>query len=529
MIIPKVNLKGFLSSENSINDSMENNPKSGKKKEVVHSEKSPKVVYNKSENLDKLWVELLKYLFDPQKKETIINTPTSPKKKIASAIPFRSNSSSSHKDMKRGNSNSSITSNGTSKDGKKSPTKLTDKDLLLSSPCTSMGGINTNIDLSQYTVDITQNYDSPEYKRKLWDCLFWTAGIEGIDTLLLRFLVARKGKVQDALKMLINALTWRVNYDIRGLCRKGERVVDPTEFSSGKVYFYKFDKEGRIITYIHVSKHIKDIKPQIETEKMTILSMETIRLIMNKSNPTACMIFDMSGFSMQNMDYGFVRFLLNCFQNYYPEMLGIALIVGAPWIFYGCWNIVKQLLDPVVANKVQFIKDINTLKNFIDEDQMPSCFGGKSGFDFKYIPYEEKDDIPLEDTEEVKRTTEEWNKAKDNYIKEIYKMYKDKLPNVDIKDMLYNSEEKEEEKKEEKKDGDTEKSEFFDTNSQGEDSHPSDTENKEPTTNNEENNKDNDPCVAIRETEEQLYNAFVAMDKCTRSHNFYHRIGFTHY
>ena len=26
-------------------------------------------------------------------------------------------------------------------------------------------------------------------------------------------------------------------------------------------------------------------------------------------------------------------------------MLGIALIVGAPWIFHGCWKIIKQLLE----------------------------------------------------------------------------------------------------------------------------------------------------------------------------------------
>jgi len=111
----------------------------------------------------------------------------------------------------------------------------------------------------------------------------------------------RKGKVIDALKMLLNALIWRVTYDIEGLCKQGERIIDENEFSCGKVYFYKYDKQGRFVTYIHVSKHIKDVRPQIETEKMTILSMETVRLILNKDTPTACMVFDMSGFSMQNM------------------------------------------------------------------------------------------------------------------------------------------------------------------------------------------------------------------------------------
>jgi len=359
------------------------------------------------------------------------------------------------------------------------------------------------------------NLDSKEFKQKLWECLFWSAGIEGIDAFLLRFIVARKNKVTEALKMILNALIFRVTYDIEGLCKKGERIINQEEFSCGKVYFYKYDKQGRFITYIHVSKHIKDVRPQIETEKMTILSMETVRLILNKNAPTACMVFDMNGFSMQNMDYGFIRFLLNCFQNYYPEMLGVALIVGAPWIFHGCWKIIKQLLDPVVANKVQFLKDKSEIKNYIDETEIPECLGGTNSFNYRYIPYKEEEDVHCTD-EEIAIVKRNWDIAKNKYITEIYEQYKSHLNNVKLEDLLFKIDNKFNEC--------DDISNVNEVIQQNEMNSPSNYSVPSSAS-----GDDSLGLTMIRQTEKELYNAFVEYDKRTRSRTYYHRAGFTHY
>lgn len=364
------------------------------------------------------------------------------------------------------------------------------------------------------------------FKRALWDCLFWTSGFEGVDTLLMRFIVARKGKVVEALKMLLNALSWRVHCDIAELCHLGERIVDSTEFSCGKVYFYNYDCEGRLVTYIHVSKHIKDVKPQAETEKMTILSMETIRLMLKKENPTACMVFDMNGFSMQNMDYGFIRFLLNCFQNYYPEMLGIALIVGAPWIFYGCWNIIKKLLDPVVANKVKFIKDISELKDYIPPENMPSCFGGTSNFTFDFIPYKEEEDVHYSN-EEVEKVKKQWNHAKNEYIREIYQQYSSSIPNVKIETLLFD-----ENLDKETIDG---KEVNYQTSSTVKENNENNHDNndKGKISNNDDNDEEKISkqfCPVIhRKTENELFEKFMEYDRRTRSRNYYYRSGAVKY
>lgn len=46
-------------------------------------------------------------------------------------------------------------------------------------------------------------------------------------------------------------------------------------------------------------------------------------------------VFDMTGFSMANMDYTPVKFMIKCFEANYPESLGTVLINNAPWVFQG--------------------------------------------------------------------------------------------------------------------------------------------------------------------------------------------------
>eukprot|EP00833_Pecoramyces_ruminatium_P018693 jgi/Orpsp1_1/1192725/evm.model.d7180000095444.1 len=538
MIIPKVNIKNILTSEGSNNEKT----KEINVKEQEKASPSPKE-YNKEECLNNLWIELISCLFDENPKTTLKD--------------LMAKKYSNHSYLERKTTVDSVNSNSTVENSKKKTynehLSVNDANPNPSSPTVTQNNSKRNLfkigghsrsnscssvkkgknekaltnEPENFTLDdealfnsssqeeinahAVINLDTKEFKHKIWECLFWTAGIEGVETLLLRFIVARKGKVNDALKMLLNALIWRVTYDIEGLCRKGERIIDENEFSCGKVYFYKYDKEGRFVTYIHVSKHIKDVRPQVETEKMTILSMETVRLILNKENPTACMVFDMNGFSMQNMDYGFIRFLLNCFQNYYPEMLGVALIVGAPWIFHGCWKIIKQLLDPVVANKVIFIKDKSEIKEYIDESEIPECLGGTNKFNFTYIPYKEEEDVNCSE-EEINTAKRNWNIAKNRYIKEIYELYKSQI-NVKLDDLLFKIDDKP---------GCDEINNISDIVNEA--SSPSAC--SAPSSASGDDSYGNS---LMRQYEKELYNAFVEYDKCTRSRTYYHRVGFTHY
>lgn len=62
-----------------------------------------------------------------------------------------------------------------------------------------------------------------------------------------------------------------------------------------------------------------------------------------------CIVFDMTGFSMANMDYTPVKFMIKCFEANYPESLGAVLVHKAPWLFQG---MVAKVVWMSQANKI---------------------------------------------------------------------------------------------------------------------------------------------------------------------------------
>lgn len=112
----------------------------------------------------------------------------------------------------------------------------------------------------------------------------------------------------------------------------------------------------------------------------------------------------MTDFSLANMDYTPVKFMIKCFEANYPESLGTVLVYRAPWVFNAIWTIIRGWLDPVVANKVHFARDVKELEKFINKDQMPTELGGDEKWTYDYpepVPGENKKMEDTADKEEL--------------------------------------------------------------------------------------------------------------------------------
>lgn len=115
----------------------------------------------------------------------------------------------------------------------------------------------------------------------------------------------------------------------------------------------------------------------------------------------------MDGFSLSNMDYHAVKFVIQCFQTNYPECLGVLLIHNAPWIFQGIWKIIHGWLDPVVAAKVHFTNGRAGLEEYIAADHLIKELGGDEEWDFNFIePVEGENDL-MKDTATREKLDEE--------------------------------------------------------------------------------------------------------------------------
>lgn len=224
------------------------------------------------------------------------------------------------------------------------------------------------------------------------------------DALLLRFLRARKWNVQAALVMLISTARWRsaqVHLDDQ-LLPNGEAWFATQEahghggsrqlgadfmrqLRMGKSVVHGTDRAGQPVCYVRVRLHRGGEHSEESLEKLTVYVIETTRLMLRAPVDTAVIVFDMTGFSMANMDYSPVKFMIKVFEANYPESLGAICVHRSPWLFHSIWSVIKGWLDPVVAGKVHFTKDGHELAEYIEPSMVPKECGGEEDWEYSYV------------------------------------------------------------------------------------------------------------------------------------------------
>ncbi|KAL2129482.1 hypothetical protein VTI74DRAFT_7691 [Chaetomium olivicolor] len=238
------------------------------------------------------------------------------------------------------------------------------------------------------------------------------------DALVLRFLRARKWDVERALIMLVSTMNWRatemkVDDDIM---RNGEAAALAAEKSAegmekklghdfmtqirkGISYVHGVDKQGRPLCFVNVRLHRAGEQEEAALERYTVYLIETCRMVLQAPVDTATIVFDMTNFSMANMDYAPVKFMIKCFEANYPECLGTVLVHKAPWIFQGIWKIIRGWLDPVVANKVHFTNNAKEMEEFIPIKHIPKDLEGEEDWTYQYVEPIEGENAKMADTE----------------------------------------------------------------------------------------------------------------------------------
>lgn len=185
------------------------------------------------------------------------------------------------------------------------------------------------------------------------------------DTAVLRFYRGRKCEEDKALRALIKHVEWREANDVSGIMAKQE--IFKRELKSGKIALNGCDKTGRPAVFIYAAKHDKNDRDLDELKQLIIYTME---MVLQRSQPEEermVIVFDLSGFGMSCMDYDALKMLVNILSYNYPETLSVSYVVNAPFLFWGCWALIKPWLDPVTAAKVQFVKQ-DSLPNYFDEE-----------------------------------------------------------------------------------------------------------------------------------------------------------------
>ncbi|KAG0214278.1 hypothetical protein BGX28_002386 [Mortierella sp. GBA30] len=253
----------------------------------------------------------------------------------------------------------------------------------------------------------TFKYSPAEYQTAFWAFV----QSEHPDTTVLRFLRARKWNVEKAMEMLILALEWRISMGVDEVVREGEEALEAKypgfldQLKSGKVIFRGHDRQGRPLCLLDPSLHYQSAQSHQAVQKLSIYVIETARLMLRPPAETISVVFDMSSFSMSNMDWPTVKFFIHAAEACYPELLGVCVVHKAPWIFGAIWKMISPMLDPVIRAKIQFTANRKELEEFIAPDQLMAnkAYEGEDTEPYQYVDPKPDENRLLEESEAKQR------------------------------------------------------------------------------------------------------------------------------
>ncbi|XP_029924837.1 motile sperm domain-containing protein 2-like isoform X2 [Myripristis murdjan] len=226
---------------------------------------------------------------------------------------------------------------------------------------------------SEYAQEPTDRYESSDLER-LWR----------EDGLVESYLEWRHFVVEDALKMIDESLRWRKELNVNEI---NESCTQKSLLESGMHYLHGYDKEGNKLFWFRVKLLVKDVRLLQEKKKYVAFWLE--RYVRREPGSLLTVVFDMTDSGLSNVDMDFVKYIINCFQVYYPRLLSKMLVYEIPWIM-NAWRIVKSWLGPDAISRLRFVSR-SDIQSYIDAEHLPFHMGGTDGFSYSYPPLPDED------------------------------------------------------------------------------------------------------------------------------------------
>ncbi|KAF9976763.1 hypothetical protein BGZ73_007898 [Actinomortierella ambigua] len=170
------------------------------------------------------------------------------------------------------------------------------------------------------------------------------------DACLLRYLRGRKWNVSDAKQAVEYSIRWRDEFGPDRPDRKALWL----ETTPGKIYVSGFDGESRPLVYMR--PRLENTQASDTQIKHVVFHLETALALMPEGVETLSIIIDFHGSSMRTSPGAAVaKQIIDVLGNQFPERLGKAYIIHAPWFFFPFYKLISPWIDPVTKAKIHFV------------------------------------------------------------------------------------------------------------------------------------------------------------------------------
>jgi len=208
----------------------------------------------------------------------------------------------------------------------------------------------------------------------------------------LRFLRARNFDLEKTYHMFYNCEKWRKDNKIDDIYKN---FTFPELSKVEKIYpkfYHNVDRLGRPIYVEQFGRfNIKKLFECTTEERLLkffILDYETglHQRFPSCSNAaghhveTGLTIMDLKDVSLFQFSkcFNFIKKTSKIASDYYPECMGNLFVINTPKAFTMCWKLIKGILDPVTAEKIQILgKNYDkVLLKYAAPENLPKMYGG---------------------------------------------------------------------------------------------------------------------------------------------------------
>ncbi|KAF9178635.1 hypothetical protein BGZ51_001551 [Haplosporangium sp. Z 767] len=170
------------------------------------------------------------------------------------------------------------------------------------------------------------------------------------DSCLVRYLKSKKWNLQESKQAVQDTILWREQYkpDV-----PDKEMLWP-ETASGKLYVSGFDMESRPLLYM--KPRLENTSASAAQIRHVVFHLEVALALMPEGVQNLCIIIDFAGSSMtKNPGVAIAREIIHVLGSHYPERLGKAYIIHAPWFFFPFYKLISPFIDPVTKDKINFV------------------------------------------------------------------------------------------------------------------------------------------------------------------------------
>merc|ERR1712142_1456644 len=161
-------------------------------------------------------------------------------------------------------------------------------------------------------------------------------------------------QVDETVDMIEKTFRWRKEFGANEIRKESlnQKLVNGPMFVREEK-----DKDGFKVLVFCLRKHVKVADEVEEMKKVFVSFLEEMR--QDDVTQRVTLVFDCSGAGLKNVDMDLVKFLINVFQNYYPNMLGKILVYDLPWILNPIFTVIKALLPAPAAKMLKMVSKTN--------------------------------------------------------------------------------------------------------------------------------------------------------------------------